>query len=107
MNVHQEINRDYALFFKDCAKFAVSPYAETFKYFAGCDDSYDSITNDSFYTAMAVIGLFTDVIPVLPLLLSITIILATVGFMLGALGFAVEHGINAISEANDYCTAMI
>lgn len=102
MSSSKDINKGYGSFFRDCAQFAFSPYTETFKYVARCDDNYDGGTTASYVAATAVCVFLSTCFPILPFVLDITLTLAIMGAILGAVSFPFAHCIYA---DDDCCTA--
>lgn len=77
------LSKSYGSFFWGCTKFAVSPYTNTFMAVANSNNPNDSIEDCLSNTAAAalVVGVFTFVVPVLPVIASITFALSSIAML--------------------------
>ena len=93
------LTRSYGSFFWGCTKFAVSPYTATFKGIArsGGDDGLENVA-----AAAVVCGILTFVVPVLPVLTSISGTFAAIAALLAITSMLVTYPVAIVLDA---CTA--
>ncbi|CEG58890.1 hypothetical protein [Legionella fallonii] len=72
----------YSSFFRDCAKFAISPYTTTFFGIANAGNGSKAESLDNLAAATVMSGILTFVIPILPVLTTITCVFAAIGVFL-------------------------
>ncbi|KTD54773.1 hypothetical protein [Legionella quateirensis] len=96
MSATLSLSRGYGSFFWGCTKFAISPYTNTFMAIANDKDN-DAVTN--ILVASVVTGILTFVIPVLPVLASITFAMASVAMLLAVASMFVTYPLAVLADA--------
>lgn len=94
------LSSTYGSFFWGCTKFAVSPYTQTFKAIATSGNNNDSVELIANSVAAAVIcGMFTFVVPVLPVLATFTFALASIAMLLAVATMFVTYPVALLADA--------
>ena len=89
------LTRGYGSFFLGCAKFAVSPYTNTFMAIANDRDRREL---QNVAAAAIVCGILTFVVPVLPMIASFTFALASIAMSLAIASMFITYPIALLSD---------
>ena len=90
-----DVSRIYAHFFWKCAEFALSPYIMMFNVIAAPDENGGE---ENVAAAAVIVGLLTFVVPVLPMLASFTIPLASIAMSLAIASMFIVYPIALIFD---------
>lgn len=101
MSATLSLSRTYGSFFWGCTKFAISPYTNTFLAIANDKNNNDQLTN--IVAAAIVTSVLTFVVPVLPVLASITFAFASIAMLLAAASMFITYPIAVLADACTPC----
>ncbi len=93
------LTRGYGFFFRDCAKFAVSPYTDTFLKIANAGSGEREKYLENLAAATVICGIFTFVVPVLPILTAITCVFAAIGALLAVSSLFLTYPLAIVADA--------
>ncbi|RUR18541.1 hypothetical protein ELY21_07530 [Legionella sp. km535] len=98
MSATLSLSSSYGSFFWGCTKFALSPYTNTFMAIAN-DKNNDPFVN--IVAASVVTSILTFVIPILPVLASVTFAIASVAILLAVATMFVTYPVAVLADACD------
>ncbi len=93
------LTRGYGLFFRDCAKFAVSPYTDTFLKITNADNNGRAEYLENLGAATVICGIFTFVVPILPVLTALTCAFAAIGTLLAVSSLFITYPLAITADA--------
>ena len=96
MSATLSLSRTYGSFFWGCTKFAVSPYTNTFLAIAN-DKKNPGLEN--IVAAAIVTGILTFVVPILPVLASITFALASIAMLAAVASMFATYPVAVLADA--------
>lgn len=99
MSATLSLSSAYGSFFWGCTKFAVSPYTNTFFGIANPKDARFKDIIPNVAAAAVICGVLTFVVPVLPVLASITFSLASIAMTLAVASMFVAYPLALIADA--------
>lgn len=96
------LTRGYGFFFRDCAKFAISPYTDTFSTIANDSQNDKDEYLKNIRTATVMCGIFTFVVPVLPVVTVLASTFAAIAALLAVCSMLLTY---PLAIATDICGA--
>ncbi|MCL9684277.1 hypothetical protein [Legionella maioricensis] len=101
MSATQSLSRGYGSFFWGCTKFAVSPYTNTFMAIAREGNGRGAEGLENVVAAAAVCGILTFVVPVLPVITTFTLALASIAMLLAAASMFLTYPLAVLADTCD------
>lgn len=95
------LTRSYGFFFRDCAKFAISPYTDTFSKIANADRNERSEYLKNIGAATVICGIFTFVIPILPVLTALTCAFSAIAVLLAVSSLFITYPLAIVIDVCD------